>query len=47
MTILANAKHEAVALAYLADPQKIGWRAYREVYARCLAPLRKPRSAAC
>lgn len=32
MTILANAKHEAVALAYLADPKKIGWRAYRKVY---------------
>jgi phage terminase small subunit len=32
MTILTNAKHEAVALAYLADPEKIGWRAYRKVY---------------
>lgn len=32
MKVLANAKHEAVALAYLADPQKIGWRAYRSVY---------------
>jgi len=31
-TILANTKHEAVALAYLADPEKIGWRAYRKVY---------------
>lgn len=30
--MLANAKHEAVALAYLADPHKIGWRAYRQVY---------------
>jgi len=30
--ILANAKHEAVALAYLADPEKIGWRAYRRAY---------------
>jgi phage terminase small subunit len=32
MTILANAKHEAVALAYLSDVEKIGWRAYRKVY---------------
>jgi hypothetical protein len=33
-TPLANAKHEAVALAYIADPEKIGWRAYRSVYAK-------------
>jgi phage terminase small subunit len=32
MTILTNAKHEAVALAYIADPEKVGWRAYRSVY---------------
>jgi hypothetical protein len=32
MTPLTNAKHEAVALAYLADPEKVGWRAYRKVY---------------
>lgn len=32
MAALANAKHEAVALAYLADPQKNGTRAYRSVY---------------
>jgi phage terminase small subunit len=32
MTPLANSKHEAVAIAYLADPQKVGWRAYRQVY---------------
>jgi phage terminase small subunit len=32
MPILANAKHEAVAQAYIADPEKIGWRAYRKVY---------------
>ncbi len=32
MTVLANKKHEAVALAYLADPEKIGWRAYAKVY---------------
>jgi phage terminase small subunit len=32
MTILTNAKHEAVALAYIADPEKVGWRAYSKVY---------------
>jgi phage terminase small subunit len=32
MAVLKNAKHEAVALAYLADPEKIGWRAYKKVY---------------
>ncbi len=32
MPILTNAKHEAVALAYIADPQKIGWRAYLAAY---------------
>jgi phage terminase small subunit len=32
MPPLANAKHEAVALAYIADPEKIGWRAYSKVY---------------
>jgi phage terminase small subunit len=35
MPVLANAKHEAVALAYLADPQKVGWRAYNKVYPKC------------
>jgi hypothetical protein len=30
--LCANAKHEAVALAYLADPKKIGSRAYRKVH---------------
>jgi phage terminase small subunit len=35
MPVLANAKHEAVALAYLADPQKVGWRAYSRVYPKC------------
>jgi hypothetical protein len=30
--ILSNQRHEAVALAYIADPQKIGWRAYQSVY---------------
>jgi hypothetical protein len=29
---LANAKHEAVALAYLTDPERVGWRAYRKAY---------------
>lgn len=37
---LANAKHEAVALAYLTDPQKNGTRAYREVYG-CSYPAAK------
>jgi hypothetical protein len=32
MTTLTNAKHEAVALTYIADPEKVGWRAYRKVY---------------
>jgi phage terminase small subunit len=32
MTVLANAKHEAVALAYIADPERIGWRAWHKVY---------------
>lgn len=32
MTPLTNAKHEAVALAYLTDPEKVGWRAYQSVY---------------
>jgi hypothetical protein len=32
MPVLANAKHEAVAQAYVADPERIGWRAYRKVY---------------
>jgi phage terminase small subunit len=32
MPALANAKHEAVAIAYLADPERIGWRAYRKAY---------------
>jgi hypothetical protein len=29
MPVLSNSKHEAVAQAYLADPAKIGWRAYK------------------
>lgn len=32
MTTLANAKHEAVAQAFIADPERLGWRAYRSVY---------------
>jgi hypothetical protein len=32
--ILTNQRHEAVALAYIADPQKIGWRAYQSVYSK-------------
>ena len=32
MPVLSNKKHEAVALAYLSDPHKIGWKAYQQVY---------------
>src|SRR5271156_6787219 len=32
MSVLSNTKHEAVAQAYIADPTKIGWRAYKAVY---------------
>jgi hypothetical protein len=32
MPILANAKHEAVAQAYIADRERIGWRAFQSVY---------------
>src|SRR5258706_8299383 len=32
MTTLANAKHKAVELAYIADPERVGWHAYRSVY---------------
>jgi phage terminase small subunit len=29
---LANGKHEAVAQAYMADRERVGWRAYRSIY---------------
>jgi phage terminase small subunit len=32
MPVLKNVKHEAVAQAYIADPAKVGWRAYKAVY---------------
>src|SRR5260370_32043021 len=32
MPVLANGKHEAVAVAYIADPERIGWRAWKKVY---------------
>jgi phage terminase small subunit len=32
LPVLSNAKHEAVAQAYIADPAKVGWRAYKSVY---------------
>lgn len=32
MSALKNAKHEAVLQAYVADREKIGWRAYKAVY---------------
>lgn len=34
MAALSNAKHEAVAQAYIADRERIGWRAYQSVYPR-------------
>jgi phage terminase small subunit len=38
MPALANAKHEAVAIAYIADPERIGWRAYCKVYPKSSQP---------
>jgi len=32
--VLENAKHEAVANAYIADRERIGWRAYQSVYSK-------------
>jgi hypothetical protein len=32
MPVLSNQRHEAVALAYISDPEKVGWRAYKSVY---------------
>jgi hypothetical protein len=32
MSALSNQRHEAVALAYISDPEKVGWRAYKSVY---------------
>lgn len=32
MPVLSNAKHEAVAQAFIADPERIGWKAYKAVY---------------
>jgi len=29
---LRNQRHEALAIAYIADPEKVGWRAYKGVY---------------
>lgn len=34
MSALKNAKHEAVLQAFLADPKRIGWRAYQAVYSK-------------
>lgn len=34
MPVLSNQRHEAVALAYISDPERIGWRAYKSVYPR-------------
>ena len=32
MPVLRNAKHEAVAQSYFADPERIGWKAYQAHY---------------
>jgi hypothetical protein len=32
MPILKNQRHEAVAQAYVLDPHKVGWKAYKFVY---------------
>jgi hypothetical protein len=32
MPILTNQRHEGVAQAYIADPERLGWRAYKSVY---------------
>ena len=36
--ILSNQRHEAVALAHISDPEKIGWRAYQSVYSKSSRP---------
>jgi phage terminase small subunit len=32
LPVLANAKHESVVQAFIADPAKVGWRAYKAAY---------------
>src|SRR5260221_7473253 len=32
MPVLTNGKHEAVGVAYIGDPERIGWRAWKKVY---------------
>ena len=32
MPVLSNPKHEAVAQAFIADPERIGWKAYSAVH---------------
>jgi hypothetical protein len=32
MPVLTNQRHEAVAQAYIADPERVGWRAYQQAY---------------
>lgn len=34
MPALKNAKHEAVLQAFLSDKKRVGWRAYKKVYAK-------------
>jgi hypothetical protein len=32
MPVLSSQRNEAVALAYISDPEKVGWRPYKSVY---------------
>jgi hypothetical protein len=47
MLVLANAKPEEVALAYISDRREIGWRAYRKGLPDRLSSSPKLRSATC
>ena len=33
--MLKNSKHETVLAAFIQDPERVGWRAYRAVYPKC------------
>lgn len=41
MPALKNAKHEAVAQAFVKDPERVAFRAYLSVYPRCSEPAAK------
>src|SRR5262245_58241009 len=32
MSVLSNQRHEALAQVFVADPERIGWKAYRKIY---------------